>query len=55
MNLYTEQKQTHRDGEQTCIYQDLQTWRIEWDGLEPEVSGCKTITFRMDKQWGPAI
>ena len=31
MNLSTEQKQTHRHGEQTCDCQG--EWSREWDGL----------------------
>ena len=53
MNLFTEQKQTHRHREQTCGCQ--QGGRSEWDG--PGVWGQQgqTITFRMDKQQGPTV
>ena len=47
MNLSTEQKQTHRHGEQTCGCQGGEGGSVmDW---EFGVSRCK-ITFRIDKQ-----
>ena len=53
MNLSTNQKQTHRHREQTRGCQG--GGEREWDG--PGVWGEKmqTMTFRMNKQWGPTI
>ena len=48
MNLSTEQKQTHRHREQTCGCQGG-GGESGMDG-EFEVSSCKLLTFRMDKQ-----
>ena len=47
MNLSTEQKQTHRDGEQTCGCQGVGEgvgWMRKLEFI------VQTITFRMDKQ-----
>ena len=49
MNLFTKQKQTHR--EQTC---DCQGGRGgEQDGLGVRGWQMQTVTFSMDKQGGP--
>ena len=48
MNLSTEQKQTHRHGEQTCGCQ-AEAGR-EWDGLEVWGWQMQIIAFKMDKQ-----
>lgn len=50
MNLPTEQKQTHRHGEQTCGCQG------GGSGLDGEfgLNGRK-LWHRVDKQWGPAV
>ena len=49
MNLYTEQKQTHRHGEQTC---GCQEGGIR-SGLDGEFG--VNVTFRVDKQWSPTV
>ena len=46
MNLSTEQKDTHRHGEQTCGCQGAG----EWDGLGVWNQQMQTIPFRMGKQ-----
>ena len=48
VNLSTEQKQTHRNGEQTCGCQRGEGGS-EMDG-EFGVSRCKLLYLRMDKQ-----
>ena len=53
MNLSTEQKQTHRCGEQTWGCQG--GGRREWDGGGVWGQQVQTVTFRMEKQQGPAV
>ena len=52
MNLSIEQKQPHRLREQTCGYQELGK---EWEELGIWSQQMQSITFRMDKQCGPAV
>ena len=51
MNLPTQQKQTHRHGEQISGCQGGEG--VGWQGVWGQQG--QTITFRMDKQSGPAI
>ena len=44
-------KQTHGCREQTCGCQG--EGKREWDGLGVWDWQMQTVTFRMDKQWGP--
>ena len=53
MNPSTEQKQTHRHGEQASGCQG--GWGREQDGQGVWGQQMQTITFRMDKQRGPAV
>ena len=48
MNLYTQQRQTHRLREQTWGCQKGEV--REWDGLGVWGQQMQIITFRMDKQ-----
>ena len=48
MNLSTQQKQTHRHGEQTSGFQG--GGGREWDGRGVWGQQMQTIPFRMDKQ-----
>ena len=51
--LSTKQKQTRRQGDQTC---DCQVEEMrEQDGLGVWSWQMQTITFRMDKQQGPTV
>lgn len=47
-NLPTEQKQTHRHGQQTCGCQGGRGGsEMDWGFA---VNGCKLLTFRMDRR-----
>ena len=51
MTLAIEQKQTHRRGEQTCGCQA----GGGGSGMDGEFGEMPTMTFRLDKQWGPTV
>ena len=52
MNLSTKQKKTHRHRNQICGCQGGEGSGIDWDLGGQQI---QTITFRMDKQGGPAV
>ena len=53
MNISTKQKQTHRRREQTCGCQGGGGWGK--DGVGVWDQQMQTITYKMDKQQGPAV
>ena len=52
MNLFTKQKQIHRHRAQTCGCQGGRGEGVGWTG---SLVSKKTITFLVDKQWGPTV
>ena len=50
MNLSAKQKKTHRHREQSCSCHRWGQGVVGFWGEE-----MQTITFRMDKQWGPTV